>query len=100
MRSRYNKAETINNDETVKKSKKTQQTSAGTESNGPETKNGIVINSPFVNLRTSPSLDSRVIGMLRRGDKVEILQKGSKFYKVVDDKQHEGYVASPYIMED
>lgn len=99
MRSKYNKYETTN-DETVNSSKKTQQISADTESHGPETKNGIVINSPFVNMRMGPSLDSRVIGMLRRGDKVEILQKGSEFYKVVDDKQHEGYVASPYIMED
>lgn len=65
----------------------------------PETKNGIVINSLYVRIRREPSLESDVIKLVRKGDKVKILDRLDRFYKISIENDQLGYVASEYIKE-
>lgn len=68
--------------------------------NGPETKNGIVAGSLLVKLRKEPSFESDVMDLLRSGEKVTILEKGNKFYKVMTESNREGYISLDYIKEE
>lgn len=54
--------------------------------NGPETKIGIVQNCLFLTMRKEPSPESetlgKTMGILRRGDEVEILGRVDDYYKI------------------
>lgn len=80
----------------------TDQSPAQVETNGPETKYGIVVNSlyaEFVRFRSKPSFESEPIGVLRKYEKVEILERLDEFYKVRVEG-HDVYVAAKYIKEE
>lgn len=64
----------------------------------PEPKYGIVINSSYVNLRRIPDLSSEVVKILNRGDKVEILEHLSNFYRV-RFAEVVGYISSKFCEE-
>lgn len=71
--------------------------------NGPETKNGIIVNSLYVKIRNKPSFESEPIGLLRRDEKVVILERVNEFYKVRADHLIPGrdiYVAAEDVKEE
>lgn len=72
------------------------------ETNGPETRNGTIVNATTVNVRSGPTLDiNNVIEILRRGDKVIILDKvGEDFYKVSTSLNRIGYIFSYFVEEE
>lgn len=88
--------------ESVKEDKKiNMETSpAEVETDGPETKNGIVENSLHVKVRKEPSYESDVLEVLRKGDKVNILGKSGEFYKVSTKVNKIAYISSDFIKED
>lgn len=67
---------------------------------GPETKNGIVENSLYVKVRKEPSYESDVVEVLRKGDKVTILDKSGGFYKVSTRVNKIAYISSDFIKEE
>lgn len=69
------------------------------EINGPETKNGIVINALNVKIRKEPSFESDTIGLLRKGDEVTIMEKINDFYNISTKQNIVGYVSSDFIKE-
>lgn len=73
---------------------------AEVEKNGPETKNGIVVNSLHVKVRNKPSYDSDVLEVLRKGDKVTILGKSGEFYKVSTRLNKIAYISLNFIKEE
>lgn len=73
---------------------------AEVEKNGPETKNGIVINSIHVKVRKEPSYESDVMEVLREGDKVTILDKVGDFYKVSTKSNDVAYISSDFVKEE
>lgn len=70
------------------------------ETTGPETKNGTVVNSLYVNVRKEPSYESDVLEVLRKGDKVIILGKSGEFYKVSTSVNKIAYIFSEFIKEE
>lgn len=68
--------------------------------NGPETRNGTVVNSLFVKVRKEPSFESDVIKVLNKGDKVNIVGVVGNFYKISIDKDDVAYVSSNFIEEE
>lgn len=68
--------------------------------NGPETRNGKVVNSLFVKVRKEPSFDSEVIKVLGKGDKVNIIDIVGDFYKISIDEDSVAYIASDFIEEE
>lgn len=80
--------------------KTTESSSAEVKKNGPETKNGIVVNSLHVNARKEPSYESDVLELLRKGDKVIILGKEGEFYKISTSKNKIAYISSKFIKEE
>lgn len=70
------------------------------EINGPETKNGIIVNALNVKIRKEPSFESGTIGVVRKGDKVTILEKLKEFYKVSTEKNGIGYISLDFIKEE
>lgn len=81
--------------------KNTDESPAEVETNGPETKNGTVANALNVNLRSEPSFDTNnVIEILKKGDKVIILDSAKEFYKVSTSTNRIGYIASDFIKEE
>lgn len=85
--------------------KHTDQSPAQVEINGPETKNGIIVNSlsSYVKIRSKPSFESEPIGLLMRDEKVVILERVNEFYKVRADHLIPGrdiYVATEYVKEE
>lgn len=73
---------------------------AEVETHGPETKNGTVINSLHVNVRTKPSLDSDVVEVLRKGDVVTIIGRKGDFYKITNEAGRIAYISSDFIQEE
>lgn len=55
--------------------------------NGPETRKGIVTNCLYLRMREEPSIESRpldaTMGLLRRGDEVEVLERVDDYYKIL-----------------
>lgn len=76
-----------------------EESPAEMETTGPETKNGIIENSLIVNLRREPSLESPVLEVLNRGDKVTIVDKKDNFYKV-SVRNRIGYILSDFVKEE
>lgn len=70
------------------------------ETTGPETKNGTVANSLYVNVRKEPSYESDVLEVLRKGDKVIVLGKSGEFYKVSTSVNKIAYISSEFIKEE
>lgn len=70
------------------------------ESNGPETKNGIIYNSLFVKLRESPNPQSEVMDVLRNGDRVVIIGKEREFYEVLAKDNLHGYIFYKFLREE
>lgn len=74
---------------------------AEVETTGPETKNGTIINSLFVKVRKKPVVeDGNVVEVLRKGDKVHILDKLDGFYKVTTSVNKGVYISSDFIKEE
>lgn len=87
--------------ELEKANKAMDESSAEGEANGPETKNGVIVNALNVNVRKEPSLETNnVIEILRQGDKVKILDKVGDFYKVSTSTNSVAYIFSSYIKEE
>lgn len=80
--------------------KKTDKSPAEEETNGPETKYGIITNSPYVNLRKEASLESDVLEVLTENDKVKIFGKEKDFYRVKVSSRRLGFVQENYIKEE
>lgn len=73
---------------------------AEVETNGPETKYGIVEGANLVKVRREPwTDDDNVLEVLRTGDKVKILGKVDGFYKVSTAKNSVAYISSSFIKE-
>lgn len=71
----------------------------------PETKNGIIVGAPNVNIRSEPSLKSEPLVTVPEGSRVVILGKSGDFHHVsytVLEKIPEiwGYVHSKYCKEE
>lgn len=62
--------------------------------------NGIIINSLYVKVRKGPSFESEVVEVLRKGDKVKVLEKGAKFWKVSTNSNIVAYISSDFIEEE
>lgn len=79
----------------------TEVSSAKVETNGPETKNGIIYGAMFVNVRREPwTDDGNVLEVLRKGDKVTILGMINGFYKVSTSMNKVAYISSDFIKEE
>lgn len=78
----------------------TEESPAEEETNGPETKNGIIVNSSTVRVREAPSYKSKTLGVMMRGDKVTILGKENEFYKISTRGIREAYIAKQFIEEE
>lgn len=78
-----------------KEEKNTERPPAEEEANGPETKNGIVVDALCVKVRNRPSPDSDVIGLVEKGDVVNIIGKEKGFYNIGI-----GYISSHFIKEE
>lgn len=86
-----------NNDNAVK-----EESPAKVETTVPPTvtKNGKIVNAIHVNVRTKPNLESDVLEILRKGDKVTILEMGESFCKVSTSKNKIAYISSKFIEEE
>lgn len=73
---------------------------ADVETNGPETKNGTVINSLNVKVRKKPTYEAEVVEVLRKGDKVTITGRIGGFYKISTSVNRVGYISSDFIKEE
>lgn len=89
-------------DDSAKKELKdaTEYSPAEVEKAGPETKNGIISNALYVKARTDPSFDAEVVELLRKGDRVQIIDVVERFHKVNTALSKEAYVSSEYIKEE
>lgn len=73
---------------------------AEVETDGPETKNGIVKDCLHVKVRKEPGYDSDVLEILRAGDKVTILGKVGNFYRVSTSVNRDAYISSEFVGEE
>ncbi len=69
------------------------------ESNGPETINGMIVNSLFVKVRKEPSFESEVVGLVQRNDMVTITGRNDGFYKIITSDKINGYIFSGFVEE-
>lgn len=88
--------------EVVKETMVTTEVSpAEVETNGPETKNGIIDGAMFVKVRREPwTDDDNVLEVLRKGDKVTIFGKVDGFYKVSTSVNKVAYISSDFVKEE
>lgn len=63
-------------------------------------RNGIIVGALNVNVRKGPSMESEVLEVLRKGDKVRILDKENKFYKISTSVNRIAYIFSDFIKEE
>lgn len=77
----------------------TEKSPAQVETRGPETINGTIVNSLLVNVRKEPSLESEVLEIVKKGDKVTILDKVKDFYKVETKSKIIAYISSNFVEE-
>lgn len=87
--------ENVEEDHTV-----TEESPAEMETTGPETINGIIINSVHVRARREPNIESDVIELLRKGDHVKILGNVDGFYKVETFANNIAYILSDFVKEE
>lgn len=101
--SRYYSSGLVNTE--PKKEKFTDDVTIPTErgSNGPRTDNGkmgVVCNAERVRLRKSASLESGIVEILNKGDKVVIFGEENGFFKVMAKKDYNtGFISSKYCQE-
>lgn len=74
-------------------------TSTEEKSNGPKTVNGVISNASLVNLREAASTSSKVLEVLKEGERVKILEKRDGFCKVFTSSNRAGYAVSKYVKE-
>lgn len=65
----------------------------------PTVTNGVIVNALLVNVRREPCLNADVLEVLRKGDKVAILEKGTEFWKVSTSVNKIAYISSDFVME-
>lgn len=79
------------------------QPPARVEANGPESRKGIVSNCLYLQMRKEPSPESetlgKTMGILRRGDEVEVLGRVDNYYKILVEGKVV-YVVSECIKEE
>lgn len=80
--------------------KKTGKFPSHLETHGPKTKNGTVVNTIHVNIRTAPDPDSEVIRLAEAGEKVKIVGKKNGFYEVETGISRTGFILSSFIKEE
>lgn len=78
----------------------TEKSPAEVETNGPETANGVIVNAFVVNARKEPSFESEVVETMVRGEKVTILGKKGRFYKVRTERHDVAYIVSEFVEEE
>lgn len=78
----------------------TEESPAEVETTGPETKNGIIKGSMYVNVRREPWVDENVLEVLRLGDKVKILGTVDGFYKVSTSAHKIAYISKDFVEEE
>lgn len=78
----------------------TEYSPAEVEKTGPETKNGIIVNALFVNVRREPDYESEMVELLRKSDRVVIVGKVGEFYKVNTSVNRGVYISSNFIKEE
>lgn len=62
--------------------------------------NGEIANTLHVKVRREPSFESEVLEVLRKGDKVKVLEKGNDFWKVSTSVNNIAYISSEFIKEE
>lgn len=62
--------------------------------------NGEIVNTLHVKVRRDPNFESEVLEVLRKGDKVKILEKGTDFWKVSTSVNKIAYISSEFIKEE
>lgn len=77
-----------------------EESPAEVETTGPETKNGIIKGSMYVNVRREPWVDENVLEVLRQGDKVKILGSVDGFYKVSTSTYKIAYISKDFVEEE
>lgn len=80
--------------------KSTESSPAEVEKMEPETRNGTIEDSLTVKLRCEPNFESKVLSVLRKGDRVKILARTDGFCKVCIGVDKIGYVSSKFIKEE
>lgn len=75
-----------------------EKSSTEVKTNGPETMNGIIVNSLHVKLRKEPNRDSEVIGVIDSGEKVVVLSKRGEFYEISTSGIPLAYVLEDYVI--
>lgn len=93
---------TNRNKQSIKETEEiTELSPAEMETNGPETKNGIIDGAMHVKVRREPwTGDDNVLEILRKGDRVTILGKVDGFYKVSTSVNKVAYISSDFIKEE
>lgn len=66
----------------------------------PTVTNGEIINALNVKVRKTPNPESKVLEVLRKGDKVKVLEKGDDFWKVSTSVNKIAYISSNFIKEE
>lgn len=66
----------------------------------PTVTNGEIVNTLHVKVRREPSFESEVLEVLRKGDKVKVLEKGNDFWKVSTSVNNIAYISSEFIKEE
>lgn len=63
-------------------------------------KTGKVVNTKYATLRRMPSANAQAVASLRFGDKAEIIEEITGFYKIKTSKGLIGYISSNYFKEE
>lgn len=66
----------------------------------PTVTNGEIVNALYVKVRREPNFDSEVLEVLRKGDKVKVMEKGNIFWKVSTSINKIAYISSEFIKEE
>lgn len=67
---------------------------------GPETRTGTIVDREYVNVRKKPSMEADILEVMRKGDKVIILDEGKTFTKVKTSVNPVGYIHNDFLKED
>lgn len=69
----------------------------GSSNNTDSTKNGYVANCSFLNIRKNADNTSAVLGVLEKGDKVQIVDEAGKWYKIIYKNEY-AFVSKNYVV--
>lgn len=73
---------------------------AEVETTGPETINGIIANALSVNAREAASPSARVMEVLTKGERVQIIGESNGYYLVQTSRGHIVYVLSKFVSKE